>query len=78
VPEDDNENTVEIQQEMNLKINTYNFALIDDTMTVKEQPKPDQRARYASDGRRFLPESKKHPMSIEVCFKHILYDELNL
>jgi hypothetical protein len=37
-------------------------------MIVKEQPKPDQRARYASDGSRFLPDSKKHPMSIQVCF----------
>jgi len=37
-------------------------------MAVKEQPKPDQRARYESDGPRFLPDSKKHPMSIQVCF----------
>ena len=78
MPESTNENTVAIQQEITSKINTYNFDLIDDTMTVKEQPEPDQRARYASDGSRFLPDSKKHPMSIEVCFEHILYDELNL
>jgi hypothetical protein len=36
-------------------------------MFVKEQPKPDQRARYESDGPRFLPDAKKHPMSIQVC-----------
>ncbi len=34
---------------------------------VKEQPKADQRARYKSDGLRFLPDARKHPMSIQVC-----------
>ncbi len=53
---------------MDFEINTNSFALIDDDMSVKEQPKPDQRARYESDGPRFLPDSRKHPMSIQVCF----------
>jgi hypothetical protein len=47
---------------------TNPFTLIDDTMMVKEQPKPDPHARYESDGFRFLPDSKNHPMSIKVCF----------
>ena len=47
--------------------NEYPFESIADAMFVKEQPKADQRARYASDGPRFLPDSRKHPMSIQVC-----------
>ncbi|UJR25787.1 hypothetical protein I4U23_007137 [Adineta vaga] len=39
---------------------------IDGMMIVKEQPKPDQRIRYASDGARFLPDSKKHPVTIQL------------
>ena len=44
------------------------FDLISNGMSMKEQPKPDLRARYESDGDRFLPDSKKHPMSIEVSY----------
>ena len=43
------------------------LAKIDDVMHVKEQPKPVQRVRYASDGPRFLPNSRRHPVSIQVC-----------
>lgn len=46
------------------------FESIVDMMLVKVQPKADQRARYASDGPRFLPDSRKHPMSIQVCPFH--------
>ncbi|CAF4610970.1 unnamed protein product [Rotaria sp. Silwood1] len=67
VSQDNNqENVNENQKKMSFEINTNQFACIDDVMTVKEQPKPDQRARYESDGPRFLPDSKKHPMSIEL------------
>ncbi|CAF1360879.1 unnamed protein product [Adineta steineri] len=48
----------EVEKQTNYEING--------TMTVKEQPKSDQRGRYASDGPRFLPDSKKHPMSIQL------------
>lgn len=47
------------------------FESITDPMLVNEQPKADQRARYASDGLRFLPDSRKHPMSIQVCLFHL-------
>jgi len=57
-----------MQEQMDFEINKNSFGSIDDDMSVKEQPKPDQRARYESDGPRFLPDSRKHPMSIQVCF----------
>jgi hypothetical protein len=69
------EETVNYQQDISQtpeqtgsELNTNPFDSIADDMVVKEQPKPDQRARYESDGPRFLPDSKKHPMSIQVCF----------
>ena len=40
---------------------------IDGGMSVQEQPQADLRARYGSDGDRFLPGSRKTPMSIIVC-----------
>ncbi len=41
-------------------------------MCVTVQPKADQRARYKSDGLRYLPDAKKHPMCIQVCiFKQL-------
>lgn len=43
-------------------------------MYVIEQPKADPRSRYESDGTRFLPDSRKNPMSIHVI--HLL--RLNL
>lgn len=46
------------------------FESVANTMLVKVQPKVDQRARYASDGPRFLPDARKHPMSIQVCLFH--------
>lgn len=58
----------QVQQQIGYEIKTNPFDSIDGNMVVKEQPKPDQRARYESDGPRFLPDSKKHPMSIQVCF----------
>lgn len=41
--------------------------IINGEMFVATQPKPDQRARYASDGHRYLPDSKKHPITVKVC-----------
>jgi hypothetical protein len=37
-------------------------------MTVKVQPKANPRSRYATDGARFLPGSRRNPMSITVSF----------
>ena len=54
------------------------FESVTNDMAVKEQPKADQRARYESDGPRFLPDAKKHPMSIQVCFLHQFPPQLNL
>jgi len=68
VPEDSQEDTNETQEQTDFEVTTDQAGVIDNLMIVKEQPKPDQRARYASDGSRFLPDSKKHPMSIQVCF----------
>ncbi|CAF1138275.1 unnamed protein product, partial [Adineta ricciae] len=34
-------------------------------MVVKEHPHPAHRVRYQSDGKRFLPNSRKHPMTIQ-------------
>ncbi|CAF1188085.1 unnamed protein product, partial [Adineta ricciae] len=34
-------------------------------MVVKEQPKAAHRVRYPSDGKRFLPNSRQHPMMIQ-------------
>ncbi len=68
MPEDSQEDANEIQQQTDFEVTTNQADAIDNPMIVKEQPKPDQRARYASDGSRFLPDSKKHPMSIQVCF----------
>jgi len=42
------------------------FESINDDMYVIEQPKADRRSRYESDGIRFLPDSRKNPMSIHV------------
>ena len=39
---------------------------------MKVQPKAEQRTRYASDGCRFLPDSRKHPMAITVRFSRCL------
>jgi len=68
VPEDSQEDTNETHEQTDFEVSTNQAGVIDNLMIVKEQPKPDQRARYASDGSRFLPDSKKHPMSIQVCF----------
>jgi len=42
-------------------------------MSVKQQPKANTRLRYQCDGSRFLPDSRYHPMSINVCFFPIKY-----
>ncbi len=44
------------------------FADITGTMSVKQEPKANNRSRYQCDGLRFLPDSRYHPMSINVCF----------
>lgn len=76
LPPVDNECVIETETTTICAINTNVFDFIGDKMVVKEQPKPDQRARYESDGKRFLPDSKKHPMSITVCFQNISYQIL--
>jgi hypothetical protein len=74
VPQEDQQDASQMQEQMASEINKNPFDLIGDDMIVKEQPKADQRARYESDGPRFLPDSKKHPMSIQVCFlNYLLY-----
>jgi hypothetical protein len=62
-----------MQEQMVFEVITNQFAAIDDVMIVKEQPKPGRRARYECDGPRFLPDSKKHPMCIQVCFQDTIY-----
>ncbi len=57
----------QVPEQIDFCNNEDHFQSIADDMFVKEQPKPDQRARYESDGPRFLPDAKKHPMSIQVC-----------
>ncbi|CAM4787108.1 unnamed protein product [Rotaria magnacalcarata] len=42
------------------------FAIIDGTLSMKQQPKANKRVRYESDGRRFLPDSRYHPMSLNL------------
>ncbi len=44
------------------------FNVINGVMSVKQQPKANTRFRYQCDGSRFLPDSRHHPMSIEVRF----------
>lgn len=56
---------------MHYVLNENPFESVVDAMIVKVQPKADQRARYASDGPRFLPDARKHPMSIQVCLCHL-------
>ncbi len=47
------------------------FALITGDIFVKQQPKANNRLRYQCDGPRFLPNSRYHPMSINVSiFSH--------
>ena len=35
-------------------------------MAIKQQPMANKRLRYISDGDRFLPDSRYHPMSLQV------------
>jgi hypothetical protein len=49
------------------------FDRIDNFMSVKQQPKANNRSRYECDGRRFLPDSRYHPMAINVCFLFFFY-----
>ncbi|CAM4927273.1 unnamed protein product [Rotaria socialis] len=42
------------------------FEIIDGIMSMKQQPKANKRVRYESDGRRFLPDSRYHPMSLNL------------
>lgn len=44
------------------------FNFIMSLMFVKQQPKANNRLRYACDGSRFLPDSRYHPMTLGVCF----------
>jgi hypothetical protein len=49
------------------------FDFINNVMSVKQQPKANNRSRYECDGRRFLPDSRYHPMAINVCFLFFFY-----
>jgi hypothetical protein len=42
------------------------FAFITGDIFVKQQPKANNRLRYQCDGSRFLPDSRYHPMSINL------------
>ncbi len=49
------------------------FDFLDNVLSVKQQPKANNRSRYECDGRRFLPDSRYHPMAINVCFLFFFY-----
>ncbi|CAF4318825.1 unnamed protein product, partial [Adineta steineri] len=42
------------------------FGLLEGTMFVSQQPKANKRLRYKCDGRRFLPDSRSHPMIVQM------------
>ncbi|CAF4246418.1 unnamed protein product [Rotaria sordida] len=42
------------------------FEMIDVAMSVKQQPKANNRIRYDCDGVRFLPDSRYHPLAIHI------------
>ncbi|CAF0935011.1 unnamed protein product [Adineta steineri] len=42
------------------------FGSIAGTMFVTQQPKANKRSRYECDGRRFLPDSRFHPMTVQL------------
>ena len=44
------------------------FPFITGNFFVSQQPKGNNRSRYACDGRRYLPDSRYHPMAIQVRF----------
>lgn len=52
-----------------LYLNPQMFQGIGGNMSVKQEPKANNRIRYGSDGRRFLPDSRYHPISINVSFQ---------
>ncbi|CAF1178786.1 unnamed protein product [Rotaria sordida] len=55
------------------QMNPFIFEIIDSVMFVKQQPKANNRIRYECDGSRFLPDSRHHPMSINLPnLQHIL------
>ncbi|CAF4236121.1 unnamed protein product, partial [Rotaria sordida] len=43
------------------------FEMIDIAMSVKQQPKANNRIRYDCEGIRFLPDSRYHPLAIHIC-----------
>ena len=43
------------------------FGSVSGGLSVKQQPKANTRLRYSSDGLRYLPDSRYHPLSIIVC-----------
>jgi hypothetical protein len=57
------ENEIQYQMLPNIFAN-----FINGTISVKQQPKANKRLRYSCDGARFLPDSRYHPMSINVRF----------
>ena len=57
----------DISEQTSSSKNEDPFGSISGEMSVKVQPKADQRARYKSDGLRYLPDARKNPMSTQVC-----------
>jgi hypothetical protein len=60
------------QDEIMYQMHPSLFDIIVGGMFVKQQPKANNRSRYPCDGSRFLPDSRYHPMSIQVCFFFLL------
>lgn len=54
-------------------VNPSLFGVLFGNISVKQQPKANDRFRYESDGVRFLPDSRYHPLSIEVDFLFFLH-----
>ncbi|CAF1463540.1 unnamed protein product [Rotaria sordida] len=58
--------TIENQNVLTYQMNPSIFEGIDVTMSVKQQPKANNRLRYECDGVRFLPDSRHHPLAIHI------------
>ncbi|CAF1104255.1 unnamed protein product [Rotaria sp. Silwood1] len=43
------------------------FEMLDAAISVKQQPKANNRIRYGCDGVRFLPDSRYHPLAVTFC-----------
>ena len=66
IPQKTNDDQANIMYQMYAALSDFVLGI----MSVKQQPMPNYRSRYQSDGSRFLPASRYHPMSINVHFSH--------